>query len=102
MARILACKVDDLADGQALTVAGPPAIALFRVDGGFYATDDLCTHEDWSLGEDGELDGFEVECCLHTARFDVRTGAATQFPATEPLRTYPVHVEDGAVWVEVP
>ncbi len=102
MPELLACKVEDLADGESLTVAGQPAIAVHRVDGEFFATDDMCTHEDWSLGEDGMLDGHQLECCLHQGRFDVRTGEATQFPATDPLRTYEVRVDDGEVWVQMP
>jgi len=101
VADILACKVDQLSDGESLKVDGDPAIAIHRVDGEFYATSDLCTHEDWSLGEDGDLDGHEIICCLHQASFDVRTGAVIAFPATEPLRTFPVRVADGEVWVEV-
>jgi nitrite reductase/ring-hydroxylating ferredoxin subunit len=101
----LACQVDDLADGESLRVeppaGGAPAVAVHRVEGGFYATDDLCTHEDWSLGEDGDLEGYDIVCCLHQAAFDVRTGEVTQFPATTPLKTYPVRVADGAVWVEL-
>ncbi|KAA0109965.1 non-heme iron oxygenase ferredoxin subunit [Mycolicibacterium sp. P9-22] len=98
----MACKVDDLADGESKTVDVEPAIAIHRVDGEFFATDDTCTHEDWSLGDDGLLDGHQLECCLHQGRFDVRTGEATQFPATDPLCTYPVRVSDGEVWVELP
>lgn len=102
MAEILACKTGDLTDGQSLTVDGvEPPVAVFRVEGEFFATSDLCTHEDWSLGADGDLDGYQVECCLHQARFDVRTGAATQFPATEDLRSYPVAVRGEEVWVEL-
>jgi nitrite reductase/ring-hydroxylating ferredoxin subunit len=98
---ILACKVDDLRDGESLKVDGDPEIAVYRVDGEFYATADSCTHEEWSLGEDGELEGHEIVCCLHLAAFDVRSGAVTRFPATEPLRTYPLRVADGEIWVDV-
>jgi nitrite reductase/ring-hydroxylating ferredoxin subunit len=94
---ILACKVDDLLDGQSLKVDGGPEIAIHRVAGEFFATDDSCTHEEWSLGEDGDLEGHEIVCCLHLAAFDVRTGEATQLPATRPLKTYPVRVAEGAV-----
>lgn len=102
MPEILACKVGDIGDGESLVVDNDPEdIAVYRVDGQFYATADLCTHEDWSLGEDGDLDGYEIECCLHLARFDVRTGEVTQAPAITPLKTFPVRVADGAVWVDV-
>jgi len=98
---ILACKVEQLSDGESLTVDGDPAIAIHRVDGEFYATDDLCTHEDWSLGEDGDLEGHQIVCCLHQASFDVRSGEVTAFPASVPLKTYQVRVADGEVWVDV-
>jgi nitrite reductase/ring-hydroxylating ferredoxin subunit len=101
VAEILACKVEQLSDGESLKVDGDPAVAIHRVDGQFYATDDSCTHEDWSLGEDGDLEGYEIVCCLHQASFDVRTGEVIAFPATAPLKTYPVRVADGEVWVEV-
>ncbi|WP_019873386.1 non-heme iron oxygenase ferredoxin subunit [Sporichthya polymorpha] len=101
MGRVRACGVDDLADGGCMQLKAGPTIALFRVDGEFFATDDTCTHEDWSLGDDGETEGYEVICALHQARFDVRTGEATGFPATEPLKTYPVLIDDGQVWVEI-
>lgn len=99
MSELLACRVDDLADGQCRRVEADPPVAIYRVDGDFFATADTCTHEQWSLGEDGDLDGYEVVCCLHMARFDVRTGAVTALPATTPLATYPVRVEDGDVWI---
>ena len=102
MPEILACKVVDLNDGESMRVEhDPDDIAIFRVEGEFYATADLCTHEDWSLGEESDLDGHEVECCLHQARFDVRTGAATCYPATIALKTFPVRVVDDEVWVDV-
>jgi nitrite reductase/ring-hydroxylating ferredoxin subunit len=98
---IRACKVVDLEDGESLTVEGDRDIAVHRVDGEFFATGDSCTHERWSLGEDGELEGYEIVCCLHLAAFDVRTGQPTRFPATLPLKTYPVKVTDGEVWIDI-
>jgi nitrite reductase/ring-hydroxylating ferredoxin subunit len=100
MPEIRACRVDDLADGEALKVEGNCDLAVYRVDGQFYATQDLCTHQQWSLGEDGELEGCEIVCSLHMGAFDVRTGKALRFPATKPLRIYPVRVRQGEVWVD--
>ena len=104
MERRFACAVDDLKEGTSMTVAGEPAIALFRTDGGqFYATSDTCTHEEWSLGEESVLDGDEVLCPLHLACYDVRTGEAKCLPATEDLKTYSVEISgDGEVFVIVP
>lgn len=99
--RILACAVDDLAPGESMTVKGDRPVALYRTeDDEFFATADTCTHEDWSLGEDSDLEGTEVVCPLHMARFDVRTGAALCLPASIGLRTYQVEVgDDGNVYV---
>jgi 3-phenylpropionate/trans-cinnamate dioxygenase ferredoxin subunit len=76
------------------------AVAIFNVDGTFYAIDDVCTHDGGPLAE-GRLHGCEIECPRHGARFDVRTGAALCMPAFEPVTTHEVKVEDGAVFVRV-
>jgi len=73
-------------------------IALCNVDGAFYAIDDICTHDGGPLDQ-GELDGHQVECPRHGARFDVRTGRVLTLPAVMPVRSYPVRVEDGLVEV---
>lgn len=75
-------------------------IALCNVDGAYYAVDDECTHDGGALDQ-GELEGAEIECPRHGARFDVRTGAVKQLPAFAPLGTYPVRVEDGTILVDV-
>lgn len=75
-------------------------IALFHTDDGFYAIDDECTHEGGSLA-DGEFDADEVECPLHMATFNLRTGEATGPPAEEDVRAYPVHVEGDDVQIEI-
>lgn len=68
-------------------IEGVEPIAVFRTAAGeFHATSDSCTHESWSLGEDSDLDGVEVTCPLHMARYDVRTGEPLCFPATTALR----------------
>lgn len=76
-------------------------ILIANVDGVFYATDDTCTHEDASLSN-GSLKGGYVKCPLHGSRFDLRTGEAMEDPAEDPLRCYPVKVEQGKVLVKVP
>ena len=75
-------------------------IALYSVDGDVYATDNICTHGHARLCE-GFLEGHEIECPLHQGKFDVRTGHPTCAPATEPLRSYPVKIEGGRVWLAV-
>ena len=75
-------------------------IALCNVGGTYYAIDDVCTHDGGALDQ-GELDGFEIECPRHGARFDVRTGKVTALPAFTPVESYPVRVEGDVVEVDV-
>ncbi len=81
-------------------VEGVPICLVRSEDGNFYALNDTCTHEDYSLSE-GELWEMSVECPKHGSRFDVKTGKVTGLPAVIPARTYPVTVEDGEIYVEV-
>jgi len=74
-------------------------VVLVNLDGQLYAIEDVCTHDGGPLGE-GKLDGCELICPRHGARFDVRTGAATRMPAIEPAPTYEVRVEDDVVLIE--
>ena len=76
------------------------SIALCNVDGTFYAIDDVCTHDGGELGE-GYLEGDQIECPRHGARFDVKTGKALTLPAVMPVNAYPVQVEDGEIKVQV-
>ncbi len=94
------CRADEIADGSARQIKGDNPIAVFHVGNEFFATDDTCTHAKFSLA-DGYIEGEEVVCALHEARFCLRTGRALSFPAVVPLRTYPVRVEGGEVFVEV-
>ena len=85
--------------GKYFDVDGEP-IAIFHADGSFYATCDVCTHEEASLSE-GELEGEEVECPMHGARFNVRTGAVLSLPAVTKLQTFPVRVVGNDIEVEI-
>lgn len=76
-------------------------IALFNVDGRFYAIGDVCTHDNGPLG-DGELIGLEVVCPRHGARFDVRTGQATRRPAVKNAPWYPTRIVDEMIEVGIP
>jgi 3-phenylpropionate/trans-cinnamate dioxygenase ferredoxin component len=75
-------------------------IAIARVNGKLFAIEDVCTHDDGPLGE-GVLDGCEIECPRHGARFDIRTGAATRMPAAAPVAVFEVKVENGEIFVEL-
>ncbi len=79
---------------------GDHDVAVCNVSGEFYAIDDVCTHDGGALDQ-GELEGDEIECPRHGARFDVRTGAAVQLPAFEPVETHEVRVEGEDIQVGV-
>jgi naphthalene 1,2-dioxygenase system ferredoxin subunit len=73
-------------------------IALYSAGGEIFATDNICTHGQARLCE-GFLDGHEIECPLHQGKFDVRTGQATCAPVTEAIKSYPVRIEGGRVFL---
>jgi nitrite reductase/ring-hydroxylating ferredoxin subunit len=75
-------------------------IVLTRVQGELFAVEGICTHVLAFLSE-GEMEGFELVCPLHAGAFDVRTGVATRQPCIEPIKCYPIRIEDGAVLVDV-
>jgi 3-phenylpropionate/trans-cinnamate dioxygenase ferredoxin component len=90
---------DELGPGQVRVVdADGTMIAVFNVEGGYYAIEDVCTHDGGELAS-GVLEGDQIECPRHGARFCVRTGEALTAPAYEPTATFPVRVENGIVQV---
>lgn len=86
--------------GKSLVEVEGEMVALFHVDGQWYALDDVCTHDGGPLA-DGELRDFRIACPRHGAKFDIRTGAALTMPAIRPTRSHEVKVEDGGVWVKL-
>lgn len=78
---------------------GEAQLALFRSGGEFHVTDNVCTHQ-YALLSDGYVEDGCVECPLHQAQFDLRTGEARCAPATQPIRVYPVRVEGEDVLVD--
>lgn len=94
------CGVADFKPDEGVRVESDPPVAVFQVDGGYLAIADTCTHGQSSLAE-GYLDGAEVECSWHFAKFCLRTGRALTLPATEDVATYPVRVEADVVFVDV-
>ncbi len=73
-------------------------IGLFRVDGKVYAINNICSHARAPLS-DGELEGYEIACPLHGARFDIRTGEALTAPAFEPVSCYEVKIEGEDIYI---
>jgi naphthalene 1,2-dioxygenase ferredoxin component len=75
-------------------------LALYRVEGQVYATDNLCSHGQARLC-DGFLEGFEIECPLHQGKFDIRNGKPLCQPVVEAIRVYPVKIENGRVYLDL-
>ena len=91
----------DCQPGSLLSVeTGNERVVLVNVEGDLYALLDHCSHQDFPLS-DGELTGDRLECIYHGAKFDVCTGRAVQLPAIRPVKTFPVDVRDGDIFVEV-
>ena len=92
---------DELADQQVkLIELEGQKIALFRVSGTFYALSDTCTHRGGPLSE-GSVEGAEVTCPWHGAKFDIRTGAVLGPPARQGVKSYPVRVTGADIEIEV-
>jgi p-cumate 2,3-dioxygenase ferredoxin subunit len=96
------CDFDAVAEGSIIRVEvdGLPPLAVYKLDGEVYVTDDTCTHGDASLA-DGEIEDACVVCPYHMGAFDIKTGEPTAAPCTEALKVYAVTVQDGAVLIEV-
>jgi 3-phenylpropionate/trans-cinnamate dioxygenase ferredoxin subunit len=96
-------EVDEIPVGSSkLVQIEDVRLALFNLDGEYYAIEDVCTHDGGPLVEGEIVDGCEVECPRHGARFDIRTGRATRMPAFAATSTYEVRVEGNDVLVESP
>ncbi len=89
-------------NGSKLVEIEEERVAIFNLDGEFYAIADVCTHDGGPLVEGKVVNGCQVQCPRHGARFDIRTGAALSFPAFEATETYAVRIDGDEVWVESP
>ena len=88
-----------LADGENIVVdVDGTEVAVFKIDGGFYAIEDVCTHDGAEIAS-GVLEGDQIICPRHGARFCVKTGAVQSAPAYEDIHSFPVRVEGGRVQV---
>lgn len=76
-------------------------IAIYRVEGEYFATSNICTHAQ-ALLSDGFLEGYLIECPIHNACFDIRTGKAMTSPAEIDLDTFPTRVNGGTIEVLIP
>ncbi len=92
------CAESELLPGESRVAwDGDTPILVVNLDGELYALEDKCTHEDFELSA-GPIDGDQIECTLHGARFDLRTGEALCAPAYSAVPKFPVKREDAAIW----
>ncbi len=92
------CTLGELLPGEyQVAWDGDTPIAVVNLDGDLYAIEDVCTHDGGEL-TGGVIEGRQIECPRHGARFDIMTGAVLRPPATVPIATFPVKVEDGIVY----
>jgi 3-phenylpropionate/trans-cinnamate dioxygenase ferredoxin component len=96
---VTVARLGELAPGEWRVVdVNDTQIAVFNLGGQFYAIADVCTHDAGQL-TGGMVEGDEIVCPRHGARFSIRTGAALTAPAYEPTDTFPVRVEAGQIQV---
>lgn len=97
-----AAQRSDLEEGEVFgtEIAGQP-VAIYCLGGEFFATHNICTHAHACMS-DGYLEDGVIECPLHQARFDIRTGRVLSGPTRVPLASYAIKVEDGQVLVDLP
>ena len=93
--------LEDLPNGERLFVeVDEKKIVVFNLGGDLYALGDVCSHDDGPLG-DGEIEGMDIICPRHGARFDIRTGEAILLPAAVDIPAYPVRIKDGMIEVGI-
>ena len=101
MSKTIVAKSSEVSIGKAIAVdVAGKRIALFNINGKFFAIDDECTHASGPLSE-GEIDGNTVTCPWHGATFDVSSGLATGAPAFEGVKSYKITVEGENISIEL-
>lgn len=97
---IKAAELNELKPGKIKRItSADQALLLCNVGGEYYAVADLCPHEDFPLSY-GCLKGNDIECSLHGARFDVRSGMPSHEPADCPLQTFLVVIQEDGVFID--
>ena len=97
-----AAALDEIPLGTAIAVdlGGDAEVAVVNTDEGIFAIRDMCSHAEVPLSE-GEVEGCTLECYMHGSRFDLRTGAPLELPATEPVPVYPVRLDGTDIYVDI-
>jgi len=99
---VAVASVNDIKNGERLFVQiDSDSIVIFNIAGQFFAIADVCSHDDGPVGE-GDLEGYEVICPRHGAKFDVRSGKVLSLPAIVDIPAYPVKVEEGEILIGLP
>jgi 3-phenylpropionate/trans-cinnamate dioxygenase ferredoxin subunit len=94
-------RLDSLVEGKPVKLSkNGKDVCVARVGNEIFAIEDNCSHQDAALSE-GEQNGYKIECWLHSAEFDLRTGEALTPPASQAVKTYPVLVDGNNVVVEI-
>lgn len=92
---------EEFPSGERLFITfGDYPIVIFNIAGDYYAIADICTHDDGPLGE-GDIEGHEIICPRHGARFDIRTGEVLALPAIKEVPSFPMRVRDGMLEIGV-
>ncbi len=98
---IKVCEIQELTPGQVQSFqVEDKEISICQVNGNYYAFDDVCTHQYGSLS-DGWLEEYTIECPLHGAQFDIRSGEVLCLPAVENINTYKVVIDESNVFIEL-
>jgi len=93
--------LDSIVEGKPVQLSkNGKEVCVARVGNEVFAIEDNCSHQDAALSE-GEQNGYKIECWLHSAEFDLRTGEALTPPASQAVKTYPVLVDGNNVVVEI-
>ena len=92
---------DQLSEGEVISVSiENKTFAIYHYLGEYYATENICTHQ-YALLSDGYFEDGCIECPLHQARFDIRTGQALCAPATKDLKTFPIMLKGGQILLKL-
>ena len=95
------CDLSEIPNGSTKKfVINDEEITICNINNQIFAINDNCSHDEASLQE-GFIDGYEIECPMHGAKFDIRTGEVTCLPAVSPIKTYNIKINNGAIELEI-
>ena len=100
--KIRLCRADEVSEGTPLCAnpEGLPSLAVYQLEDEYFVTDNLCTHGN-ALLTDGYQEGEDIECAFHGGSFCIKTGEPKAFPCQVAIKTYPVTIDNGEVFIDV-